>query len=207
MIWSYERAGWLSSVLPYEHFSSVTRMKSGWILVVWMALSWIACCIFHIISIPFNCSDTALRVTKAMIGMKVSPCLLCFSNLAPELLISETGLKFLIWTPGKLCPSNWAHVKRPWLSRLLNLFELYYVTNLNGVSLVSALVPVPTYRMSILHSLMWGGETPTIQFIGPLLQPNNKQTMPKDLDVQFSVGSFACYFIFKKLIELYATLA
>ena len=36
-----------------------------------MASSCIACCIFHIISIPFNCSDTALRVTDAKIGPKV----------------------------------------------------------------------------------------------------------------------------------------
>ena len=37
-----------------------------------MVLSCIACCIFHIISIPFNCSNTTLRVAKAMIGMKVT---------------------------------------------------------------------------------------------------------------------------------------
>ena len=36
-----------------------------------MASSSIACCIFHIISISFNCSDTALRVTDAKIGPKV----------------------------------------------------------------------------------------------------------------------------------------
>ena len=63
-------------------------MKAGWILAVWMASSCIACCIFDIINIPFNCGDTALRVAEAMVGTKVkflvSPCLLCFSNLAPE---------------------------------------------------------------------------------------------------------------------------
>ena len=37
-----------------------------------MVFSCIACCIFHIISIPFNCSNTTLRVAKAMIGMKVT---------------------------------------------------------------------------------------------------------------------------------------
>jgi len=36
-----------------------------------MASSCIAYCIFHIISIPLNCSDTALRVAKAIIGAKV----------------------------------------------------------------------------------------------------------------------------------------
>ena len=35
------------------------------------------------------------------------------------ILISETGLKFLIWTRGEICPVNWArpvnraHVKSP----------------------------------------------------------------------------------------------
>ena len=61
-----------------------------------MALSCIACYIFHIISIPFNRSDTALRVAEAIIGAKVqifvSPCLLCFSNLAPELVPRIFGL-------------------------------------------------------------------------------------------------------------------
>ena len=54
------------------NFSAVTRMgmKAGWTLAVWMPLSCIAFCIFHIISIPFNCSDTTIRVTEAMIGVK-----------------------------------------------------------------------------------------------------------------------------------------
>ena len=36
-----------------------------------MASSCINCCIFHIIGIRFNSSDTALRVAKVMIGAKV----------------------------------------------------------------------------------------------------------------------------------------
>jgi len=48
-------------MLPYEHFSPVTGMKAGLILVVRMTSSCIARSIFHIISIPFNCSDTAFR--------------------------------------------------------------------------------------------------------------------------------------------------
>ena len=95
-------------ILPYEHFSPLTGKKVGCILAVQMVSSCIACCIFHIISIPFNCSDTALRVAEAMIGAKVK--LLCFAMFALFLkfgartrprdlwpfLISETGLKFLI---------------------------------------------------------------------------------------------------------------
>ena len=82
---------------------------SGWILAVRLASSSIACCIFHIMSIPFNCSDTALRVTEAMIDPKVnffciSPCLLCFSNIAPELFPRIFGLFsswYLIWSQGE----------------------------------------------------------------------------------------------------------
>ena len=51
-------------------FIPVTGMKAGWILAQ-MASPCIACCIFRIIIIPVNCSDTALRVAKAMIGAKV----------------------------------------------------------------------------------------------------------------------------------------
>ena len=40
-----------------------------------MASSCIACCLFHIISIPFNCSDTVLllSVTEAMKGPRIGP--------------------------------------------------------------------------------------------------------------------------------------
>ena len=95
--------------------------------------SCIACCIFHVISIPFNCSDTTLKVTEAMIGLKVkifvftlSPCLLCFSNLVPELIprifdlfsFRNPGWNFSLWTQGEIHPGNRAspvnraHVKR-----------------------------------------------------------------------------------------------
>ena len=58
-------------ILPYENFIPVTGMNGGWILAIRMASSCIACCIFHIISIPLICSDTALRDTDAQIGRKV----------------------------------------------------------------------------------------------------------------------------------------
>ena len=57
-------------LLSYEHFSPVTGMKARWNLG-WHRFVTYACCIFHIISISFNYSDTTLRVTKAMIGAKV----------------------------------------------------------------------------------------------------------------------------------------
>ena len=151
----------------------------------WHCLAF-ACCIFQIVSIPFNCSDIALRVAKAMIGMKVLPCLLSFSNFAPELLISETGLKFLIWTRGKICPSNRAHVKRPRMSRLLNLLVLYfYLTSQTwmGFHLLALLYLYLPIVCLFYDPWCEAGETPTIQFIEPLWQPNNKLTMPKDLDV------------------------
>ena len=78
-------------ILPYEHFSPVTRMKAGWILEARMASSCFACCIFQIINIPFNCSNTAITVAKAMIGTKViifwfGHVWLCFSNFGPGLV-------------------------------------------------------------------------------------------------------------------------
>ena len=63
------QAGW-----KFCHMNTSSRLPgwtAGWILVVRMASSFIACCILHIISIPFNCSDTALRVTDGKIGPKV----------------------------------------------------------------------------------------------------------------------------------------
>ena len=103
-------------ILPYEHFSPVTGKKAGCILAVQMASSCIACCIFHIISIPFNWYSFH---AEAMIGAKVK--LLCFAMFALFLkfgartrpgdiwpfLISETGLKFLIWTKRALSSLVW----------------------------------------------------------------------------------------------------
>ena len=54
--------------MPFEHFSQVTVMDSSNESSV---LSYFACCIFHIISILFNC----IRVAKAMMGTKVVPAL------------------------------------------------------------------------------------------------------------------------------------
>ena len=70
---SYERVGWLcfrdvgffnrdlakraGKFFPYKHFSPVTGMKGGCILrnsTYPMPLSWLTCCIFHNISIPFG---------------------------------------------------------------------------------------------------------------------------------------------------------
>ena len=91
-------------ILPCEHFSPVNGMKAG-ALAVRMASSCVVCCIFHIISIPFNCSDAALRVTKAMIGAKVKIFVihhvwaLCFLNLEYELVPRIFGL-FSSWKPG-----------------------------------------------------------------------------------------------------------
>ena len=83
-----------------------------------MASSCVACCIFHIISIPFNCSDTALRV-KLCKARKLNFFVFrdafvsaLFLELVPRIfglnfLISEAGLKFLIWTHGELIrPGN-----------------------------------------------------------------------------------------------------
>ena len=58
-------------MLPYEHFIPVTGINGGMNSggpdgIVLHCLLY-----FHIRSIPFNCSDTALGVTDAKIGPKV----------------------------------------------------------------------------------------------------------------------------------------
>ena len=58
----------------------VTEMKEGWVLRINSVPSFFVCCIFHIISIPFNCSDIAIRVAKTVIGAKVIT--LCFAIFA-----------------------------------------------------------------------------------------------------------------------------
>ena len=83
----YERVGWLGSRgLGFSNRDLGKRVDTFvlWALQPgyrdesainlgsrWYCFAIYACCIFHIISIPFNCSDTTLRVTKAMIGAKV----------------------------------------------------------------------------------------------------------------------------------------
>ena len=99
---------WVSGleILPYEHFIPVTEIKPGWILVVWMALSCIACCIFHIISILFNCSDAALGVAESMIGVKVNFFVFCHVCVVSRIWCQ-------ISSPGSLAFShlgNWAEI-------------------------------------------------------------------------------------------------
>ena len=131
----YERTGWLGSrdlVFSNRDLGkragnfAIWRLQTSYgdkrVLVVRMASSCIACCIFHITSIPFNCSDTALRVAEAMIGTKVKIFVFLhvalFPNLAPELVPRIFGL-FSLGTKGKIRPGNraslvnQAHVKRP----------------------------------------------------------------------------------------------
>ena len=97
--------------------------KAGWILAVRMASSCIrpTTDIFHIISIPFNCRDTSLRVAEAMI---------CFfefgARTRPQdlmlFLISETELKlsFLAWTQGEISIGKRAHMERSLYSSRLH---------------------------------------------------------------------------------------
>ena len=89
-------------ILPYEHFRQVTGMKAGWVQMVRMASSCIAGCIFHIISIPFNGSDTALRVAEAMIGAKVKIfvfCHVCFVSRIWHQNSSPVSLAFSLLEP------------------------------------------------------------------------------------------------------------
>ena len=107
---SYEREGWLGSRdLGFSNLDLSKRAENfamlHFIPVTGMKSSCFARCIFHIISIPFHNSGTAIRAAKAIIGAKVIT--LCFALFALFLefrattslrpfVISETGLKFLI---------------------------------------------------------------------------------------------------------------
>ena len=57
-------------ILPYDSTGLLAGWKQDEFWPRWSRLACIACCIFPIMSIPVNCSDSALRVAKAMIGAK-----------------------------------------------------------------------------------------------------------------------------------------
>ena len=117
---------------PVDRAGPVTGMKAGWILTARMALSELALpAVFYRHKNPINYSDTAFRVAEVMMGAKVKISVFCHvclvsgiwcrsrpQNLWP-FLISETGLKFLIWTQSEIHPGNQAnpvkraHVKKP----------------------------------------------------------------------------------------------
>ena len=109
-------------ILPYDSSALLPGWKQDEFWPRWHRLVF-ACCIFRIISIAINCSDSALRVAKAMIGAKfiifvfrMSAFLSLCAGTRPQdlwpFLISETGLKFLIWTQGEIGLVNRAHMKR-----------------------------------------------------------------------------------------------
>ena len=125
MTCSYERAGWLSSEdLGFsnqnlgkwaENFChmNTSAWLPGWILQMNSASFWFACGIFHIISIQFNCSDTysykSFQSYERCESYNYVFCHVCFCflNFMPQLvfdlfLISEFGLKFLIFSKVKL---------------------------------------------------------------------------------------------------------
>ena len=83
------------SAFSVTHFSPVTAMKAGQILAARMTLSCLACCVFYIISIPFNCSDTALRVARSMVGAKVINMFVLFCEfLAGTRLVLRLSMRF-----------------------------------------------------------------------------------------------------------------
>ena len=62
-------------------------------------------------------------------------------------LISETGLKFLIWTQGKIhsgnraSPVNRAHMKRPLVSHFVFLCKIYFIPSLVKGAMSRYLLP------------------------------------------------------------------
>ena len=109
-------------ILPYEHVSPVTGMNYGDPdCIVLLYLLYFA---DHNHPIYFH------FISKTMIGANAITFLCIFAlflifraRTRPQdlwlFLISETGLKFLIWTQGEIGPGNWAspvnrdNVKRP----------------------------------------------------------------------------------------------
>ena len=159
-------------IFAIEHFSLVTGMKAGWILQMNSASFWFACGIFHIISIQFNCSDTAMTVAKAMKGVKVIT--MCFAMFALFLEFHATTYLWLlshlgIWaeishffqgeiSPGKwVSPVNRAHVKK----------SLFYSQNLWDVDLkINWFVKMLLHgHQSVAHSGLWAPDgSPSTQF-------------------------------------------
>ena len=112
-------------ILPYEHFIPVTGMNGGMNSggpdgIVLHCLLYFP---YH--KHPINCSDTALRVTEAMMGPKVrffvfryvrlvSP--ICRQNSSPgSLAFAHLCRNFSHEAKAKFSPVNHAHVKRPLL--------------------------------------------------------------------------------------------
>ena len=76
-----------------------------------MASSCIACCIFHIISIPFNCLDTALRVPMLRWAGKLKIFVFRYVCFVGSLTFSH--LDFSYESKAKFSPVNRADMKRP----------------------------------------------------------------------------------------------
>ena len=117
---------WLE-ILPYKH-SRLPGWMAGWILAVWMASSCIACCIFHIISIPFNCSDTALRVTDAKIGPKVKIFVfrhVCFVSRIWRQNSSPGSSTFSHLEPARSTGLIWRGPKISFIAHMLALSNYY----------------------------------------------------------------------------------
>jgi len=84
---SYDRAGVLGFTNrnigkragKFGHMNTSARLP-GWIFRNKMASSCFACCIFLVINIPVNFTESAIRIAKRVIGAKVI--ILCFDMFA-----------------------------------------------------------------------------------------------------------------------------
>ena len=73
-------AGWRFCLMNTSAWLPGWKWDEFW-WPAWHRLALLAVCVFHIISIPFSCSNTALRVAIAMVGAKVIIfvfCQVCF---------------------------------------------------------------------------------------------------------------------------------
>ena len=145
------------------HMNTSARLP-GWILQMNSASFWFACGIFHIISIQFNCSDTysykSCQSYERCESYNYVFCHVCFCflNFMPQLvfdlfLISEFGLKFLIFSKVKLVPVSGSARS----TGLMWRGPYFIVKNLWDVDLkINWFVKIPLHgHQRVAHSGLW----------------------------------------------------
>ena len=155
------------------HMNTSARLPE-WILQMNSASFWFACGIFHIISIQFNCSDTysykSCQSYERCESYNYVFCHVCFCflNFMPQLvfdlfLISEFGLKFLIFSKVKLVPVSGSARS----TGLMWRGPYFMVKNLWDVDLkINWFVKISLHgHQRVAHSGLWAPDgSPSTQF-------------------------------------------
>lgn len=179
------RAGSVPKILVFPTRISVSGLK---IFAIWtlkpgyrdeffrwiLHRFWFACGIFHIISIQFNCSDTysykSCQSYERCESYNYVFCHVCFCflNFMPQLvfdlfLISEFGLKFLIFSKVKLVPVSGSARS----TGLMWRGPYFIVKNLWDIDLkINWFVKIPLHgHQRVAHSGLWAPDgSPSTQF-------------------------------------------